>query len=345
MITGQTKIARLPKFVPDEIVFKSSGRRGGAEKYADYDDEIQYITKVVGSKNKKDITRKNAFMSKKAFEAWNQKRGGNYAMHDEDIDDDEIKELVVRNPKGELVAVNGYTVKRSDWGVRKPFYETYPTREERRGKSLGEYVRDTIYETTANDFDDYGYAKEGYIKRIKNIQSQPEYAGYSMKASTPSPYNLFIKNIIKPAVDYVLSDIADGDRGKIKTLRILCDLDYGKGWMMQFAGKLWNDWVRNPIIKSLRNQIELYKNKYNENHVEKISDVEDEKFVKWLLNRAEIKAQVKKAFEHIMKNKQTAIKTAMEFYEPFLKESAEKSESFEHSEIQPEEIDDSQLSI
>ena len=126
-LRGDDKIVRVPKFTPDDINIEFKNGRGRGGRYANYDKEIRYIADVVGSKRKKDITRNNSFLSKKAFVAWNVKHGGKYVMVDEKIDGDDIPELVVKNPKGKLVAVNGYTVKRSDWGVRKPFYEAYPT--------------------------------------------------------------------------------------------------------------------------------------------------------------------------------------------------------------------------
>lgn len=337
---NQERITRAPPYTPSEFTINfKEGRSGG--KYADYDDEIRYITNVVGSKSKKDITRKNAFMSKAAFKVWNEKRGNKYSIDDEKLDEDEIPELVVRNPKGKLIAVNGYTVKRSDWGVRKPFYTEYPTRQDRRGKSLGNYVREKIYETTDDDFDEFGYANSDYLARIKSIQSKPEYAGYSMKASTPSSYNLFLSHIIKPAVNRVISIITGNNPALRKDLQILCDADYGKGWMMQFAGQLWSDWIKTPILKALGNNLGTYLSKYNENHINKVSDVNDEKFVKWIMNKSEIKSRVIDGFKHIMSNKTAYINAAIEYYEPFLRESAGKSESFENTEIQPEDVDES----
>ena len=344
---NQERITRVPKYVPGEISIKSGGKRGGHGKYADYDDEIRYITNVVGSKSKKDITRKNAFMSKEAFDAWDEKRGNKYAMEDIDLDGDEFPEMVVKNPKGQLVAVNGYTVKRSDWGVRRPFYTEYPTRQARKGQTLGKFVRDVIYETTDDDFDDYGYAKDGYLDRIKNIQSKPQFAGYSMKASTPSSYNLFLSKIIKPSIDYIMKRLSGANKEIIKDIREQCDLDYGKGWMMIFASELWNDWIKNPILKQLSPNIRQYLDKYNENHVDKISNVQDVKFLNWLLNKKEIKPHVRKGFEHIMNNKKAYMNAAVEYCEPRIRESAEKTESFENTEIQPEDVDEepSELSV
>ena len=71
-LRGGDKIVRVPKFSPDDINIEFKNGRGRGGRYADYDKEIRYIADVVGSKRKKDITRKNAFMSKAAFDVWNK---------------------------------------------------------------------------------------------------------------------------------------------------------------------------------------------------------------------------------------------------------------------------------
>ena len=91
----------------------AKGRRRGARDVETHDD-IEALLNVVGSKNARDITRKNHFMSKAAFDEWNAKQPeGKYWGDYRDVDDDGTDEFVVRgkNEDGPLVAINGYTTK------------------------------------------------------------------------------------------------------------------------------------------------------------------------------------------------------------------------------------------
>ena len=77
------------------------------------------LFQLVSSKQSRDIVRRNNFMPGQ-FQIWNEKEtGGNNKYYGayEDIDNDRIGEFVVRRggAEGPLVAVNGYTTKKSDW--------------------------------------------------------------------------------------------------------------------------------------------------------------------------------------------------------------------------------------
>ena len=82
-----------PYKVGGDLAIALNGRKGGVS----YDPELRRLATIVGSKRKRDITRKNAFMSKTAFDDWNEKHGGGYRMSDADLDGDDIDELVVYN--------------------------------------------------------------------------------------------------------------------------------------------------------------------------------------------------------------------------------------------------------
>ena len=44
-----------------------------------------------------------------------------------------------------MIAVNGYTTKRSDWAARRKFYEAYPERSSRKDKTVKTFMRDEYY--------------------------------------------------------------------------------------------------------------------------------------------------------------------------------------------------------
>ena len=69
----------------------------------------------------------------------------------------------------------------------------------------------------------------------------------------------------------------------------------GKGWLLKLAGRLWTRWVKTPIIGSMdRETMRSWKHLYEANHPPLGDSQQDqEKFVKWFFNRAEIKRKVK----------------------------------------------------
>ena len=129
----------MPEYIPP---IKTVHRRGPRGR-----DAINEIAQIVGSKRFRDIKRSGNFMPGQ-FDIWNAKEtGGNnqYWGGYQDVDGDGLAhEFVVRREKetGPMVAVNGYTTKRSDWAARKTFYENNPSREDRKGKTVKTYMRD-----------------------------------------------------------------------------------------------------------------------------------------------------------------------------------------------------------
>ena len=143
----------------------AKGRHRGARDVETHDD-IEALLNVVGSKNARDITRKNHFMSKAAFDEWNAKQPeGKYWGDYRDVDDDGTDEFVVRgkNEDGPLVAINGYTTKKSDWAVRRDYYEAYPKIGTRPTGGIGAFAK-ALY---GEEYDDYGYPTDAYLERIK----------------------------------------------------------------------------------------------------------------------------------------------------------------------------------
>ena len=111
---------------------------------------VEELAQIVGSKMFRDITRSSNFMPGQ-FYKWNDaKNGGNkkYWGGYEDIDGDGLPhEFVVHRggSTGPIIAVNGYTTKRSDWPARRAFFEEKPTRKERKGMTAKSYMRDEYY--------------------------------------------------------------------------------------------------------------------------------------------------------------------------------------------------------
>ena len=111
---------------------------------------INELAQIVGSRAYRDINRSGKFMPGQ-FQIWNaSETGGNNKFWGgyEDADGDGLAhEFVVRRgtASGPMTAVNGYTTKHSDWVGRKAFYEAYPKRADRKGKTVKSFMRDEYY--------------------------------------------------------------------------------------------------------------------------------------------------------------------------------------------------------
>ena len=267
-------------------------RRVGAPRDVEANADIEALANIVGSKNARDITRKNHFMSKPGFDKWNSKQPeGKYWGDYVDLDDDGIEEFVVRgrNEHGPLVAVNGYTTKNSDWAVRRDYYEAYPFIGKRPAGGISEFAR-TLYE---EEYDQYGNPTEAYLGRIKDARKK--YPGHSIRAGgSSSPYNIFVKRIVSNALKQEQNDLGVSDE-QFKTIMKEIEAQEGKGWLLRLAAKLWSRWVKKPIIEGMDTKTtkawrELY---YRNNPRLSDSKQDHDKFIKWFFNRKDVKATVK----------------------------------------------------
>lgn len=269
----------------------AKSRRRGARDVETHED-IEALLNVVGSKNARDITRKNHFMSKAAFDEWNAKQpAGKYWGDYRDVDEDGTDEFVVRgkNEEGPLVAINGYTTKKSDWAVRRDYYEAYPKIGTRPEGGIGAFAKELYQE----EYDEYGYPTAAYLERIK--EAQRKHPGYSIRGGgSTSPYNVFVKRIVSNALVQEQSNL-DINNEEFKTIMREVEQKEGKGWLLRLAGELWTRWVKLPIINSMdKETMKSWKQLYLANNPSLGNSQKDqEKFIKWFFNRPEIKRKVK----------------------------------------------------
>lgn len=305
------------------------------KKPLDYDEDIKSLGLVVGSKRKRDITRKNAFMSEKAFEAWNAKQPFDYKIKEMDVDGDKVKELVVLNPNDKMVAVNGWVVKPSDWVVRKPYYDLYPTAKDRKNKKYNEFVREQVYEEKEEDLYN-GFPTNDYLKRIRRIKRKA-YPGYDVSAHITTPYQAFIKDFITPIINELIKERASEERHMDeKDIRREITTLYGRGWFMKCASGLWNEWVKNKVIDAFREYDELNEllDKYNETHEKPIKDVENKKFHAWILKREEGKTEMVNIYLNLKDNKESR-KIAKEYLKNYV--YGNFTEVYDDEEVEEEE--------
>ena len=168
---------------------------------------VEELAQIVGSRNYRDVKRSSNFMPGQ-FDIWNGKNGNKYWGGYQDLDDDEINEFVVRrkDENGPMIAVNGYTTKRSDWGARELYYQNNPTRESRRKYgSLKKYMR-SFYDPT---YDDTGKITKWGIEPGSDAdplhnKMYDRYIKYTPKDL--SPYQAIQKYIFTPAFKAYLQE-------------------------------------------------------------------------------------------------------------------------------------------
>ena len=270
-------------------------------------DEEAGLFALVSSRNNRDIVRRNNFMPGQ-FDTWNAKAtGGNNKFWGgyEDIDGDAVHEFVVRrnNADGPMVAVNGYTTKKSDWLARDKFYSSYPSREQRKGKTVRQFMQDEVWKPTYNanymDVDSYDIEADD-----ERYFGNKRYSSY--KPAAKSPYRALGEHIVFPAIKAALLDIGNGTQLGAKLARQVIVEKLGTpAFEANYLSIIYEHWIKAPIINNLQQSgvlddfmkdwQRLRSVKYG-NDFSSLNDPGSEQskdFDKWLFAKKDIKAMVK----------------------------------------------------
>ena len=262
-------------------------------------DGIDEIAQLVGSRRFRDIKRSGNFMPGQ-FELWNAKEnGGNgkYWGDYQDVDGDGLAhEFVVRRggEAGPLIAVNGYTTKQSDWGARRLFYEKYPNRSDRSGKTAKTYMRDEYYVPDyAGGMDVKSWTIEpGSVQ--DDLRAWTMYNNYIPK--NLSPYQAVNKYIVQPALELYLN------KHGVDKKTYLSEND-GVGALSRLASAIYDHLVRNQVIDYLRETgvYDELESIYKTNHSDNDPDYEI-KLEKYIFNRKDVKEYIKQYVTSIILN-------------------------------------------
>ena len=227
---GSDDFDDMPEYIPIE-----STPRGPRGRYG-----INEIAQIVGSRRYRDIKRSGNFMPGQ-FDLWNAKEtGGNkqYWGGYQDVDGDGLAhEFVVRrgDKDGQMIAVNGYTTKRSDWAARRKFYEAYPERSSRKDKTVKTFMRDEYYvpeyDPMTGKITKWGIKPGSDEDEFKNNAEWKRYNKYTPRKM--SPYQAINKYIFMPALKLYLESINMTQKDYLKQYggvavlsRLLSDIYY-----------------------------------------------------------------------------------------------------------------------
>ena len=274
---------------------------------------VEELAQIVGSRNYRDVKRSSNFMPEQ-FKMWNAKNGNKYWGDYQDIDDDGINEFIVRrgNKAGPMIAVNGYTTKRSDWGARELYYQNNPTRESRRKYgSVKKYMHE-FYDPT---YDDAGKITKWGIKPGSDAdplhnEMYNRYIKYIPKDL--SPYQLIQKYVFKPAFDAYLQEAN-------MTRKQFIDA-FGFGSIARSMSNVYNILVKEAIyaklVRTNKALLEGFEQDYIEIRQRKIPGYNrsagdfTEGLIDYLFTRKDIKTMAANYVDHILSNPAAKIAAA-----------------------------------
>lgn len=201
---------------------------------------MNHLYQIVGTSNlKQDIKRIKNAQTLEGAKGWikSNKKEGYYTATEEDIDKDGINDVVIKDVNGNLVVVNGYTIRNSDYPYRQMFYNQ-PKEVRKDYNSYKQWVNDAYYGPVYNDetgeVDDYRYHKPKDDKFTINLHNK----GFkTLIPKSKTPYQLFTSLYVKRMYEYVIKRhnlyTADGKKPNV---------------FIKLASIIWNNWVLKPAL-------------------------------------------------------------------------------------------------
>lgn len=313
----------IPKY---QLIGKNVGRRPGKLRGRV---GVEELAQIVGSRNYRDVKRSANFMPGQ-FELWNKnEKGGNgkYWGGYQDVDDDGINEFVVRRGEdntGPMIAVNGYTTKRSDWGARELYYQDNPTKALRSENGpLKKYMHKfygPTYDKKTGKITEWGI-KPGSDEDPLHNKMYDRYIKYTPK--NLSPYQAFQKYVVTPALDSYLS--------RNSKTREEFFAEYGVGGLSQITSNVYQRLVKDVIFASLGDDLKEIAKVYIANR--QVNDptyganqqVLNRDLFAYVFTRKDVKAMTSQLVYNILAKPDAYIAKAIEIIAASLAESAAPS--------------------
>ena len=151
--------------------------QGRTKRGEAYDRQIQFkpgmeeLVNIVAGLQK-DVKRINKAITLQGAKDY-VKNKPNWTAHEEDITGpngkpDGIKEVFIADSKGNVKAINGYTLGKSDYPMRKLYRTVYPTMQDRKDVPYGRFKNDFKL-LNPNPTLENGYSYQGNINDLPNI--------------------------------------------------------------------------------------------------------------------------------------------------------------------------------
>ena len=220
-----------------------------------------------------------------------------------------------------MIAVNGYTTKRSDWGARELYYQNNPTRESRsKNGPLKKYMHE-FYDPTYDDtgkITKWGTVPGSDADPLHN-KMYDRYIKYTPKDL--SPYQAIQKYIFTPAFNAYLQE-------SNMTRKQFID-EFGFGGIAKSASNVYNILVKDAIyaklVRTNKAQLEGFAQDYiiirqrKEPGYNQSADDFTEDLINYLFTRKDIKAMAAEYVHHILLNPAAKIDAAKEIIDEGVK--------------------------
>ena len=281
---------------------------------------IDNLIPIVGSRGQRDIKRSVNFMPG-AFNVWNETQPkGKYWGGFQDVDDDGLAdEFIVRRggATGPMVAINGYTTKRSDWPMRSLYYDRYPTKDLRKELPVSNRMKRGLEKYYGPDFKG-GLAAQTW--RIEpGSENDPRTAwsevwGKNIRypQSSMSAYQGYIKYIAQPMIKQYAKELA-GPEAKDEVVEAEYKSIYsvqGVGEMSKFIAEMYNQSVRDQVINDfMKDDTMIYKfetymrKRMPSFQYDPVNETHNNAFVKWLSTQKAVKDEIKSKFVSYLQDK------------------------------------------
>ena len=234
---------------------------------------------------RQDIRRIDNAQSVVGAQRWVDKHGFHdmYTVTNDDVDNDGIPDIIVKNKKGDPIIVNGYTTVDSTYPYRYKYYTAYPTAEDRKGygKGFKGYVNDMwdpVYDENGMKITQYRN-KAAAEKFYQDIKEKGHYSK-KLKPNDKNIYQVFVSKVIKPLYDYTKfynRGNYPGDRKMAKVASNVWSKIFVMAGMMYVYGEnvvnvSLKQWNKLKAKEEVKNAIEHFAIPYIINGPEKVAE-------------------------------------------------------------------------
>ena len=201
------------------------------------------LTKIV-LEMKQDIKQIRDAQSLEGAKAWVEKHGPElYTVSNDDVDNDGIPDVIVKNKDGKNVIVNGYTTGKSTWPYRNAYYTAFPTEEARKeAREEGATFRSFITDMYQPQYDEWGLKLQSdnpfANEAGEAFEAKMKRSGYKkiIRPHNRTPYQAFVANIVKPIYDV------------IKYINGLLNVKTEPTLLTKVAADVWNQTILIPAM-------------------------------------------------------------------------------------------------
>ena len=208
--------------------------------------DVKRVSKAISEQGARDIVEKhNAKYPEGSASRWK--------LTNNDVNNDGIPDIIIRNSNNEPLYVNGYTTTKSDYPIRYEFFKDFPESEQRKQAlehhgSLSNYAKEK-FNVAYNDNFDEDLHKLGNMLTYEKPHSWANYKlknykGFPKEMKPLSAFDRFKRYVIGDKINDVLEEFKESRRciipGKYK-IRVIS----------KAVAALWNEYIISRVAQRL----------------------------------------------------------------------------------------------